>query len=92
MLALHFTVLNHLLREGEKESPAQLASAFQVSRPSMTNTLQKLERKQYIIIESDPFDGRGKQVLLNKKGRQAHAKALQTLAIGFNSLGKNLGE
>lgn len=92
MLASHFTVLNHLIRLGKQESPAQLASAFQISRPSMTNTLQKLERKEYINIASDPLDGRGKQVLINEKGRQAHAKAVQALAIGFDALGKDLGE
>lgn len=92
MLASHFAVLNHLIRLGKKESPAQLASAFQVARPSMTNTLQKLEKKQYVSIVPDPSDGRGKQVVLNENGRTAHTKAVQALAMGFDGLGKDLGE
>jgi DNA-binding MarR family transcriptional regulator len=58
----------------------------------MTNTLQKLEKKQYISIVPDPSDGRAKLVMLKDKGRQAHGEALQALATEFNGLGKDLGE
>ena len=52
-----FAVLNHLVRLPGKWSPARLASAFQVTRAAMTNTLQRLESRGLIKIEADPGDG-----------------------------------
>jgi DNA-binding PadR family transcriptional regulator len=43
MSAAQFGVLSHFVRRGREESPAQLASAFQVTKGAMTNTLQRLE-------------------------------------------------
>lgn len=92
MKASHFGVLNHLVRLNKKESPAELASAFQVARPSMTNTIQKLEKKDFIIIEADPLDGRGKLVVITEKGKHAHQQAVVALAKGFSAIGEDLGE
>lgn len=58
MKSSHFGVINRLVRLEKKENPTDLACAFQVTRPSMTNTLQKLAAKGYITIESDLLDGR----------------------------------
>ena len=91
MKASHFSVLNHLVRLGKQESPAELASAFQVARPSMTNTIQKLEKKNYITIAPDPLDGRGKLVLITEQGKAAHQKAVIALSQGFAKLEEELG-
>ncbi len=88
----HFSVLNHLVRLGKKESPADLAAIFQVARPSMTNTIQKLEKRKYITIEPDPLDGRGKLVIITDLGKIAHQHAVIALAAGFSSLPEDLGE
>lgn len=92
MKASHFGVLNHLVHRGKKESPAELASAFQVARPSMTNTLQKLENKAYVIIKADPKDGRAKLVAITTTGIKAHQKAMAALPQGYAKLVENLGE
>lgn len=87
----HFGVLNHMVRLGLTESPAELASAFQVTRPSMTNTVQKLEAHGYVTVEPDPKDGRGKLVLITAEGRQARESAIQTLAPLFDQLVTDIG-
>jgi len=87
----HFGVLSHMCRMSKKESPAELASIFQVARPSMTNTLQKLATKDYIIIEQDPNDGRGKLVSITDKGRQAFGQAIQAIAPLYESTIASLG-
>ncbi len=92
MKSSHFSVLNHLVRTGKRSSPADLASAFQVARASMTNTIQKLEKVNYIEIKSDPLDGRGKLVLITKKGHKAHTQAVLALASGFAPLEKDLSQ
>lgn len=87
----HFGVLNHMVRLGLTESPADLASAFQVTRPSMTNTIQKLASKGYVTVDSDPNDGRGKLVLITEKGKQARNAAIEALAPLFEQLVSDLG-
>jgi DNA-binding MarR family transcriptional regulator len=72
-----FGVLNHFVRLGGVRSPAALADAFQVTRATMTSTLQKLEAKGFIDISPDPSDGRAKRVSLTETGRAAREEALR---------------
>ena len=59
-----FSVLNHLVRLEGDWSPARLAAAFQVTKGTMTSTLQRLVAKGLISLEPDPSDGRAKHVKL----------------------------
>ena len=47
-----FGVLNHLLRLNRQETIGELASAMQVSQPSMSSTVRKLEDKGLIKLLS----------------------------------------
>lgn len=76
-----FTVLHHLVRRGEtQQSPARLAAAIQVTRATMTSTLARLERAGLIAIRPDPVDGRGKQVVLTRRGREARDACIAAVA------------
>lgn len=86
-----FGVLNHMVRLGRRESPAELASAFQVSRPSMTNTVQKLEAKGLVAIVPHESDGRSKIVLITEAGVAMRERALQSLLPLFTQIGEALG-
>lgn len=88
----HFTTLSHLMRKNTPSSPAELASAFQVTRPSMTNTLQKLQAKDYIHISADQNDGRGKLVSITQAGRDAFLEATIALGNMFYDVTNNIGE
>ena len=72
-----FGVLNHFVRLGGVRSPAALADAFQVTRATITSTLQKLDAKGFIDISPDPIDGRAKCVSITETGRAARADALR---------------
>lgn len=74
-----FSVLNHLARLGDGKSPSHLATAFQVTRGAMTNTLAKLEASGFVDVRPDESDGRGKQVFLMKAGAKARGEALKAL-------------
>lgn len=87
----HFGVLSHLSNAKKKESPAELAAIFQVARPSMTNTLNKLIANSYIVIEPDPEDGRGKLVSITQDGRDAFIKAIQAIAPLYENTIDSLG-
>ena len=64
------SLLMHLSHQapGEAETPVKLASAMQVTKGAMTNTLQKLDARGLIHIRPDPTDGRGKRVSLTEDG------------------------
>lgn len=75
-----FTVLNHFARRGGKESPVQLARAFQVTKGAMTNTVQKLEAKGFILVEPDAKDRRAKLVSITEAGLVARGEAILCLS------------
>ncbi len=92
MKVSHFTALSYLVKKDTPSSPAELASAFQVSRPTMTNTLQKLEAKNYICVSADLADGRGKLVMITQEGKDAFRIAVQALAEMFGDVANAMGE
>lgn len=82
MTQAQFSILNHFIRLGHHErSPAQLASAFQVTRPTMTSTLARMERSGLVAIRPDPQDGRGKLVSVTEKGREMRETCLAAGAL-----------
>ncbi len=91
MQVSHFVVLCHMVRVNKAESPAELARIFQVSRPSMSNTLQKLESAAYIKVESNKDDGRSKKVSISKHGIDAQKQALAAIAPVFSDIINELG-
>ena len=80
MTMAQFIVLNHFVRLGhDEQSPAQLASAFQITRPTMTSTLARMEKSGLVAIRPDPEDGRGKLVSVTAAGREMRDLCLQRL-------------
>jgi DNA-binding MarR family transcriptional regulator len=86
-----FGVLNHMVRVGDGWTPVKLASAFQVTKGAMTNTLQRLEARALARIEPDPADGRSKRVFITASGRQMHARCVTALAPELAALERELG-
>ncbi|GAA6155207.1 MarR family winged helix-turn-helix transcriptional regulator [Pyruvatibacter sp. HU-CL02332] len=74
-----FSVLNHFVRLGGPRTPAQLASSFQVSRATMTNTLKRLDEAGFIVAERDPDDGRSKKIDITQSGRDIREVAVGSL-------------
>jgi DNA-binding MarR family transcriptional regulator len=86
MSAAQFGVLNHFSRRGGEETPAQLASAFQVTKGAMTNTLQRLEAQGFVRVVPHGVDGRKKLVSITPEGVSAHGQAILALRPYFASL------
>lgn len=81
MTKAQFTVLNHFVRLNIVEkSPADLASAFQVRRPTITSTLARMESAGLVAIRLDPRDGRAKFVSITTAGRSMREKCISALA------------
>jgi DNA-binding MarR family transcriptional regulator len=85
LLAPHFAVLNHLVRLGDGRSPARIAAAFQVTKSTMTNTLQRLAARGLVALAPDPADGRGKLVRLTEACVRAAVPALDDVAAQLDA-------
>lgn len=86
MTLAQFTILNHFVRLGGRRRPSDLARVFQVTRATMTSTLQRLEPKGLVSIIADESDGRGRLVEITDAGRAIHADCLSRLAPVLDSL------
>ena len=81
MTIAQFSVLNHFARlELTEKSPANLANAFQITRPTMTSTLARMEKSGLVKIKPDPDDGRAKLVSVTAAGKKMRIRCLQLLA------------
>lgn len=78
-----FSLLNHFSRLGGERSLVQLASAMQVTKAAMTNTVARLQAKGLLAVQPDPLDGRGKRVSLTAAGLAARQQAVQQLGSGL---------
>ena len=85
-----FVVLNHFSRLGGTRSLVQLASAMQVTKGAMTNTVSRLHAKGWVQVQPDPNDGRGKQVSLTDTGHAARQQALVQLAGGLAEMSADI--
>ena len=52
---------------------------FSITRSTVTNILQLMEKKGYIERQSVPQDARLKMLVLTEKGREFHEKTMQAL-------------
>ena len=74
-----FAVLNHLLRLGRQDTIGELASALQVSQPTMSSTVRKLEAKRLVRLEPDPDDRRIRRVHVTPAGTAIRARSVDAL-------------
>ncbi len=63
-------VLNHLMRLDVEETISELADAFQVTQPTMSSTVRRLEFKRYVELVPDPRDRRIRRVRATEAGRR----------------------
>jgi DNA-binding MarR family transcriptional regulator len=84
------SVLNHLAQWGGAPTPNELSQVFQLSKPAMTNTLQRLAAQGFVGVTADPGDGRRKRVALTDAGLAAQRAAvagvrpkLEALRVAF---------
>jgi DNA-binding MarR family transcriptional regulator len=86
-----FIVLNHFVRLGGTRSPVELADAIQVTKATMTSTLQRLEAKGFVSSTPDPDDGRSKRVALTDQGRKARDDSIQAISHHLAAMEQAIG-
>ncbi|MEM8774210.1 MAG: MarR family transcriptional regulator [Pseudomonadota bacterium] len=83
MVLPHFSVLNHLIRVEDGQTPLVLARAFQVPKTSMTHTLAGLEKRGMVETRPNPEDARSKRVWITRKGRAFRDDAIKDIVEDF---------
>jgi DNA-binding MarR family transcriptional regulator len=74
-----FAVLNHLLRLEAQQTIGELARALQVSQPTMSSTVKRLEEKGLVMLVPDPDDRRIRRVSVSPAGTKARNQAVKAL-------------
>lgn len=76
-------ILHHLvLHEGEQIYPKDIEKRFHLTHPTVSGVLQRLESKDFIVIEPDRGDRRCKRIRLTDRARrcdEAVGQAFETL-------------
>ena len=79
-----FGVLNRLLRLHCQETVSELAAAFQVTQPTMSSTIKKLEAKGFVALQTDKIDRRIKRVKVTAAGAEARKRTIARLKPLFD--------
>lgn len=82
----HFSILNHMVRLGDGRTPLELASAFQVTKATMSHSIDVLTRRGFVRVEKHPDDGRSKLVFLTQAGRAFRARAVERANAALTGL------
>lgn len=90
MIAPHFSVLNHLIRVEDGQTPQALSRAFQVPKTSMTHTLAILVKRNLIEMRPNPKDGRSKRVWLTEEGRSFRDQAIANLNPDIDKISQKI--
>ncbi len=78
--AMHGWILAYLYhRSNEAIFQRDIEREFSITRSTVTNILQLMEKKGYIRRESVPQDARLKRLLLTEAGAKAHEQIMLTL-------------
>jgi DNA-binding MarR family transcriptional regulator len=81
-----FEVMNLLVRRGDGITPLQIARALQMTKSSLTNTLQRLHARGLVRAEHCHADGRKKLIWLTPEGRQSYGQSMTALRPSMEGL------
>ena len=71
-----------MLHEGEQIYPKDIEKRFHLTHPTVSGVLQRLEAKDFVVLEPDRDDRRCKRIRLTERARQCDAavgQAFETL-------------
>ncbi len=86
----HFLMLDRLARDDTKPILLDLSRSMQVTKGAITNTIQRLEVRGFVLVEPDAHDGRSKRVVLTDLGKLVRGDALRALAPDFLELARTI--
>ncbi len=79
-------------KEGQEVNPIDLEKNLNLTRPTVTGLLKRLEEKGFIRLEASCRDHRYKQILLTEKADRHHQEMLSNLREVEEQLYKDISE
>lgn len=72
-------IMGYLAHQKQPPCPRDIELEFQLSHPTVSGLLSRLEQKGFIELRTDPDDRRCKRIFILDKGRQGHQLMHQTI-------------
>jgi len=82
----HFELLRLFAREGDGQTPAELARALMMTKGAITNILQRMETAGHITVAADGMDGRKKRVRITRSGLDVYNQITKALRSNTQAL------
>ncbi|MEM8824182.1 MAG: MarR family winged helix-turn-helix transcriptional regulator [Pseudomonadota bacterium] len=80
VLLPHFSLINHLVRVADGQTPLVMARAFQVPKTTMSHMVSVVAKRGWVELRANPKDGRSKRVWLTPAGRAFREDAIASIA------------
>ena len=85
-------ILAFIAHSPQPPCPRDIEEAFQLSHPTVSGLLNRLEKKGFVRCTPDPADRRCKRVSLDEKGRECLARMDATIAESERKMVENFTE
>lgn len=72
-------IMGYLAHQESPPCPRDIESEFQLSHPTVSGLLSRLEQKGFIELRTDPHDRRCKRIYILPKGAECHELMHQTI-------------
>lgn len=72
-------ILGFLSRSPSPPCPHDIEAAFQLSHPTVSGLLSRLEKKEFIALRPDPDDRRCKRIYMLPRGEACNQRIRQTI-------------
>lgn len=72
-------IVGYLSHQSQPPCARDIAEAFQLSNPTVSGLLSRLERKGFIEFRTDPRDRRSRRIYLLPKGLECHKRIEETI-------------
>lgn len=79
MAYAQFELLRIIAREGDGQTPAELARALMLTKGALTNILQRMQAAGFVTVEDDAADRRKKRVRATVAGMVAYTAVVKRL-------------
>ena len=85
-------IMGFLAHQAEPSCPRDIEEAFQLSHPTVSGLLSRLEKKEFIALRTDPADKRCKRIDILPKGEACIQKMHTTIRTIEQKLVQNFSE
>lgn len=92
MTYAHFELLMHFTRNGDGQTPAELAQGMMMSKGAMTNVLQKMEALGMVAVLADVSDRRKKRIRMTRIGAERYMQVLKDMKWKMEALREGFTE